>query len=134
MSEDFDAIRTRIEQAWRQDRPVDFDDVARLLHECTRLSRRVDRLHDVIESQARLHRIGAVRRMCWTGEARSIRHSAGATLAELGAAVGVAPSVVSRWEEGRQLPRGDHALAYGAALDLLQTTVDPEPDEHGGSR
>lgn len=51
---------------------------------------------------------------------RSIRLSAGVTLAEIGAELGVTPVTVLRWERGTCEPRRERAVAYRQLLDALR--------------
>ena len=60
-----------------------------------------------------------IRRRIRTGEARTIRMSAGLSLAEVSEPLGVSPSTVFRWERGARSPHGDHAVEYGALLDRI---------------
>ncbi len=53
-------------------------------------------------------------------ERRKIRLSAGVSLEELAAELGVTPGAVSRWELGQSEPRTKNALAYRALLDALK--------------
>jgi transcriptional regulator with XRE-family HTH domain len=70
-------------------------------------------------SDADLVALSRVRRLTKSGAARTIRLSAGLSLAELGARAGVGPSTVFRWERGQRSPHGEAALRYGATLDAL---------------
>lgn len=70
--------------------------------------------------------LARVRRLARSGTAKSIRVSAGLSLAELGSAVvtdetpnGVGPVTVYRWEACKRSPHGELAIAYLAALDAL---------------
>lgn len=51
---------------------------------------------------------------------RAIRKAAGASQADIAAAVGVHRESVSRWERGERIPRGPHADAYLAVLARLR--------------
>ena len=64
-------------------------------------------------------RVAKVRRQCATGEAREIRIKTGASLAEVGAAIGTGKSTIFRWENGQRTPTGDRAIAYSELLDAL---------------
>jgi len=67
--------------------------------------------------------LARARRLAKSGAARAIRIGAGLSLAELGSNVGpdgVGPATVQRWETGQRAPHGELALAYAAALDVLQ--------------
>lgn len=57
--------------------------------------------------------------MASTGAAKAIRQSAGVSLAEVAADVGVTRSCVHRWERGVRRPRGDAALRYLRLLEEL---------------
>jgi transcriptional regulator with XRE-family HTH domain len=50
---------------------------------------------------------------------RSIRVGAGVSVREVARELGVAPSTVSRWENGHRTPRGPLAADYGTLLDSL---------------
>jgi len=67
--------------------------------------------------------LARVRRLAKSGAARAIRIGAGLSLAELGSSVGpdgVGPATVHRWETGQRSPHGEQALAYAAALAVLE--------------
>jgi transcriptional regulator with XRE-family HTH domain len=64
-------------------------------------------------------RISRARQLAESGRARRIRVKARLSLRELGAAVGVGPNTVLRWERGDRVPRGDAALRYGEVLEQL---------------
>jgi transcriptional regulator with XRE-family HTH domain len=51
---------------------------------------------------------------------RAIREHARLTQEEVGAAVGVSGSEVSRWEAGRRRPRGSNLAAYAEVLARLR--------------
>ncbi|MEJ7772532.1 MAG: hypothetical protein WKF51_11575 [Geodermatophilaceae bacterium] len=55
----------------------------------------------------------------------SIRRTAGASYAEMGAAMTppVTGVTVWRWEQGKAVPRRDHAIAYRQLLDALRELV-----------
>ena len=53
-------------------------------------------------------------------ERRTLRSDAGRTLAEVGEAVGVSASAVSRWERGKRKPQRSHRMAYVAVLRDLE--------------
>jgi transcriptional regulator with XRE-family HTH domain len=63
-----------------------------------------------------------------SGEAREIRVAARLSISEMAAACGVDQSTLWRWEQGKRLPRGEHAVRYADVLDSLQsqTAVTPE--------
>ena len=70
-------------------------------------------------TESELIAVARVRSLAKSGDAHSIRVSAGVSLAELGSSVGVGPTTVYRWENGQRVPRGDLALAYASVLDAL---------------
>jgi DNA-binding XRE family transcriptional regulator len=51
---------------------------------------------------------------------RAIRLAAGATLGDVGEAVGVSRQAVHHWESGLAQPRGEHLVAYVQVLDQLR--------------
>lgn len=51
---------------------------------------------------------------------RTIRRTAGVTLIEVAAELGVSDVTVLRWERGSAEPRRDRAIAYRRLLDALQ--------------
>lgn len=52
--------------------------------------------------------------------ARAIRKAAGATQAEVAAALGVSQPTVARWEAGTRRPSPDEAERYAALLRAMQ--------------
>jgi transcriptional regulator with XRE-family HTH domain len=54
-----------------------------------------------------------------SGRGARLRRVAGITQAELGGALGVTSTTISRWERGERQPRGRHAVAYLRALREL---------------
>jgi DNA-binding transcriptional regulator YiaG len=66
-----------------------------------------------------IHRIAWVRALCATGATYGIRVGAQLTLREVGAAVGVSPTTIQRWEQGSTRPTGPSALAYAMTLERL---------------
>jgi len=54
-----------------------------------------------------------------SGRARAIREAVGLSQAEIARAVGVERATVALWEQGRRIPHGDPALAYGRLLAEL---------------
>lgn len=63
--------------------------------------------------------LAQTRTLVGTGAARPIRLSAGLSLREVAASVGVSPSTVYRWEMRQRTPRGEAAIAYGRLLAKL---------------
>jgi transcriptional regulator with XRE-family HTH domain len=63
-----------------------------------------------------LELIATARTWAASGVARQLRVGRRLTLREVGAAVGVVPSTVLRWERGERRPRGSAAARYGALL------------------
>lgn len=51
---------------------------------------------------------------------RSIRETAGVTIREAAAAIGVSPMALHRWERGDARPRRHNAIAYARLLDALR--------------
>lgn len=70
-----------------------------------------------------LVRAQAASRLPTPSRRRSIREAAGATQAELATALGVSKQALERWERGEAKPRGRHAAAYAALLELLEEAV-----------
>ncbi len=58
-----------------------------------------------------------------SGAARAVRESAGLSLEEVAAAVGVTGSAVGRWERGERIPRGPRALIYARLLERLHRSA-----------
>ena len=54
-----------------------------------------------------------------SGVGKTVRQSAGLSLAELGQAIGVDPSTVYRWETRERHPQGERAVAYADLLRRL---------------
>lgn len=54
---------------------------------------------------------------------RAIRERAGVSQAALATFIGCTQPVVSKWEAGQQLPRGDLLIAYSMALQSLARAV-----------
>ncbi len=68
------------------------------------------------EATKALAAISTVRRLIASGEARAIRHAAGATQASIAGVVGCTASAVSHWEAAERFPTGETALRYADAL------------------
>jgi DNA-binding XRE family transcriptional regulator len=67
--------------------------------------------------------LALARRLLANGQAQALRQEAGVSRAAVARDVGVDPSTVGRWENGRRLPRGEVGLRYCAVLaELLQVT------------
>jgi DNA-binding transcriptional regulator YiaG len=71
-----------------------------------------------------LARAQAVTRLPTPSRRRTIRERAGATQAELAAALGVSKQALERWERGDAKPRGHHAAAYVVLLERLEEAAD----------
>ncbi|MER5401668.1 helix-turn-helix transcriptional regulator [Streptomyces sp. NPDC002599] len=63
-----------------------------------------------------LNRVSSVRRLAVCGAARARRIEQRITLREMAAVLNVQPSTLSRWETGRQTPRGPVALKWSQLL------------------
>ena len=61
-------------------------------------------------------------------ECRDIRCSAGLTLAQLGAEIGVSAAAVRLWETGSRFPRGSHLKSYVRLLDEIGRRLDRDSD------
>ena len=66
-----------------------------------------------------LEALTSVRLAASDGSARLVRIMAGASLAEIGRAIGSTKGTVSKWERGLAVPRGEAAVRYGAVLATL---------------
>jgi transcriptional regulator with XRE-family HTH domain len=64
--------------------------------------------------------LAEARRLARSGDARRIRQASGLSLSEVGAAVGVTPAAVSKWECGQRRPFGRPAIAYARLLRELE--------------
>lgn len=62
---------------------------------------------------------------------RFLRESAGMTLGQVGAAIGVNRGTVSRWETGARRPSGMLALRYGHLLACLGEEMSQEQRMRG---
>jgi DNA-binding transcriptional regulator YiaG len=78
-----------------------------------------------METDELLARAKAVTRLPAPSRRRIIRERAGATQAELAAALGVSKQALERWERGDAKPRGQHAAAYALLLERLEAAADP---------
>ncbi|MBA3421241.1 MAG: helix-turn-helix transcriptional regulator [Thermoleophilaceae bacterium] len=58
-----------------------------------------------------------------TGRGARLRRAALVSQSELGAAIGVTGSAISRWERGSRLPRAAEGAAYARALRRLERVV-----------
>lgn len=65
-------------------------------------------------------RLARVKAMAASGEARRVRLAARLSLRDVGLAVGVDQSTVSKWEAGDRVPRGDAAWRYADLIERLQ--------------
>ena len=68
---------------------------------------------------ANLVALANVRSATAGGAARAVRLAADLSLREVAAQIGVAPSTLSRWENGERRPRGEAALRYAHLLEEL---------------
>lgn len=59
--------------------------------------------------------------------ARDLRIDAGLSLAEVGRAIGVSSSAISRWETHQRVPRGEAAIRYFNFLLALANTLAKKP-------
>lgn len=62
--------------------------------------------------------VGELRELAESGRAREIRIARHVGLRELARAIEASPSAVSRWETGRNAPRGTAALKWARFLGL----------------
>lgn len=67
--------------------------------------------------------VARARRLAKSGAGRALRVGAGVSIRELARAIGVAPSVVWRWERGERYPRADNAVRWVEVLDELGGTT-----------
>lgn len=70
-------------------------------------------------TEAQLMRLKKLREQTVSGEAKRLREDARLTQPELAAALGVPPSTISLWENGKRAPRGEKALRYAELLDKI---------------
>jgi DNA-binding transcriptional regulator YiaG len=61
------------------------------------------------------------------GGGRLIREAADLSLADVGKAIGKAPSTVMRWERGERRPTGEAAIRYVELLKALSKPGDQRP-------
>lgn len=59
------------------------------------------------------------RQLAQSGDGRSVRQAAGASLRELADACGVSAATLSRWERAKNRPRGRSAARYEAEIVRL---------------
>lgn len=74
-------------------------------------------------TKAHALRLVQLRAAISTGETRQIRVAARLSISEMADACGVDQSTLWRWEQGKRLPRGEHALRYADVIDSLRTQV-----------
>lgn len=72
-------------------------------------------------TKAHALRLVQLRAAISTGETRRLRVEARLSISEMAAACGVDQSTLWRWEQGKRLPRGEHAVRYADVLDSLQS-------------
>jgi DNA-binding XRE family transcriptional regulator len=70
-----------------------------------------------------LTRLTAARRIARDGTGRNVRKASGASLAEIGRAVGVSKASICKWERGQLSPSGEHAVRYWLVITTLATTL-----------
>jgi DNA-binding transcriptional regulator YiaG len=82
-------------------------------------------------TKAHALRLVQLRAAISAGETRQIRVAARLSISELATACGVDQSTLWRWEQGKRLPRGKHAVRYADVLDSLrrQTATKTEDRE-----
>jgi DNA-binding transcriptional regulator YiaG len=73
-----------------------------------------------------LTRLTAARRMARDGTGRRVRQTVGASLAEIGRAVGVSAASVCQWERGRFVPSGERAVRYWMVIRSLAATIESQ--------
>ncbi|MGW3416495.1 helix-turn-helix domain-containing protein [Streptomyces phaeochromogenes] len=61
------------------------------------------------------------------GETRELRVAARLSISEMADACGVDQSTLWRWEQGKRLPRGEHAVRYADLVDSLRNQVATQP-------
>ncbi len=71
-------------------------------------------------TRTELARVVRVRAWCRNGRARDLRQQAGLSLREVAGPIGVRPTTVMRWENGKASPSYLSALAYGELLEALE--------------
>ena len=67
-----------------------------------------------------LRELQRMRDMVHGGLVRAVRVNAGLSLREVAQAVGVTPSAVFYWEQGKNVPRGEPAIRYARVLLELE--------------
>ncbi|MFK4797825.1 helix-turn-helix domain-containing protein [Streptomyces sp. MPA0124] len=80
-------------------------------------------------TKAHALRLVQLRAAISTGETRQLRVAARLSISEMAAACGVDQSTLWRWEQGKRLPRGEHAIAYADVLDTLRNQVAHETED-----
>jgi DNA-binding transcriptional regulator YiaG len=71
-----------------------------------------------------LLRLTAARGVARDGEGRRVRQAVGASLAEIGRAIGVSKASVCKWELGQRAPGGEHAVRYLEVIRALAATLE----------
>lgn len=73
--------------------------------------------------------LGYARRLI-AEQGRELREKARLSLSEVGGSIGVAPTVIGRWEAGEIRPRRENAMAYALLLvELAELTADDVPED-----
>jgi DNA-binding transcriptional regulator YiaG len=80
-------------------------------------------------TKAHALRLVQLRAAISTGETRQIRVAARLSISEMAAACGVDQSTLWRWEQGKRLPRGEHAIRYADVLDSLQNQAATQTED-----
>jgi DNA-binding transcriptional regulator YiaG len=66
-----------------------------------------------------LEGLTAARRIARDGSGRAVRQASGASLAEIGRAVGVSKATVCKWERGQLTPSGARGVKYLLIIKAL---------------
>jgi DNA-binding transcriptional regulator YiaG len=74
-------------------------------------------------------RLAGVRAALANGEAKRLREAAQLSIGEVARACGVDQSTVWRWEQGKRLPRGRHAMQYADVLDSLKSQTETAAED-----